>query len=281
MAKTNAFEKVTNLTEQAFTLDNGNGTYSDMCEVLKKRHTPECVKVYSFKLASCSVSEKLVNLNYKHIDTALFTEAFLRYWYALEKESIEQEYKKYNFNDIPEALQARAEVVKARYDNAMEVLAGYGNVSGIPETVKLLVLCIRKAKEEKFDDTLRKDFATVVKVLKKLNELDNDDKKDKTDVLHTVELRKELRQAIDKNVCKHIWKSTECGTIKKHIFHCNARLAESVYRVAEIGEAINGKTGKWGTVYADSGMLIREIIAVCFKSLQVADEPANNEEAAK
>lgn len=261
MKKNDVFANVTNQSIETFRRENDNGTTSDMKDVLALGYEPSAVKVYSFKLASGTVSEKLVNLVYEHTAHDMFMNAYIQYWYTLELNAVNNEFKKYET-----AKDENKEVfalIEKRYNHAIECLNSRANSKGIPQTVKLLVYADRKANDSVFPEDIKRMFGPVKTALTAFDSIDSESPKKFSDAM------KALRIALNDGFCASLWQADESETIiEKYRFNCNAKLADEVYRVAYEGRARNNNNGKIRQFFAKDSKIMREVVYACFMELQ-------------
>lgn len=259
-------EKVTNLSTNAFFLIDSNGNAFDMREVVKKAYTPNAVKVYTFKLSSGVVGEKLVNLVYNKVDTVKFQREYVRYWYGLELSALKTEYDKLTECAIESDTDKTARaIIEARFENALKILKDFENVAGVPVTVQRLVKCDRKGKD--FDGEFVGAFAPVEKVLKAMQA-----EPLKGDAYKARNL-KPLRDALG-DFTRVLWVKSEDGTCEEYVFNANARLTEEVFRVYMAGRLRDNKTGNIVTSYKKPHEVMREVVYACFEELQKKAEEA-------
>lgn len=258
-------EKVTNMSINAFFMTDTNGNAFDMREVVKKAYAPHAVRVYSFKLASGTVSEKLVNLVYNHTDSVKFQREYIRYWYGLELSGLKTEYDKFKDYAIETDTDKTARaIIDARFENAVEILKEFENVSNVPVVVERLVKCDRKST---FDGAFTGAFAPVEKVLKAMQA-----EPLKGDAYKARNL-KPLRDALG-DFTRVLWVKSEDGTCDEYTFNANARLTEEVFRVYMNGRVRDSKTGDIVTSYKKTSEIMREVVYACFEELQKKAEEA-------
>lgn len=170
----------------------------------------------------------------KYVIVNKFADEFRRYWYYVQRDGIETEYELYSsitveaLKDKTEEEKAALEIIRARYDSAMNALKDFTtkDVYSIGWTVKTFVHALLKSSDDKFSEEIRDDCNEWMKAIKAVAPAKSD--KDKTNL-------KDVREKADV-LCGHIFKSEDSnGTCEEFTFHCNHKLTTDIYRIAYAG----------------------------------------------
>ena len=267
--------KITNSDISTF-VANVEGTDRNVKEYVKLPLCANKANLISFDLFKGTCRVHTINLVYAHVNVNKFADEFRRYWYYVQRDGIETAYEPYSaitsemMKDKTEEEKAALEIIRTRYDSAMETLKDFTtkDVSLIGWTVKTFVHALMKSSDDKFSEEIRNDCSALMKSIKAVEPVKSD--KDKINL-------KDVREKADV-LCGHVFKSDDSnGTCEEFTFHCNHKLASDIYRIAYAGRKHN-KDGAVIQTTAKSNKVICEIVLACMQAL---NEKAQSQEEKK